>query len=325
MSSTEAAVREAAPVRRAWDHEGVMALFELPFNDLLHRAHCVHRANFDPNEVQLSTLLNIKSGGCPEDCAYCPQSVRYPTGVEESGLMDLDAVVAAATAARDNGATRFCMGAAWRRPREKELLKVVEMVEAVNALGLESCATLGMLTREQAQRLKAAGLAYYNHNLDTSADYYGEIITTRCFEDRLETLAAVREAGIKVCCGGIIGMGEAIEDRAALLVTLANLETPPESVPINLLVRVAGTPLGEEEAIDPLEMVRMIAVARILMPSAWLRLSAGRSDMDEGVQALCFHAGANSVFYGERLLTTANPDEDADRRLFRRLGMKLKT
>lgn len=310
--------------RHDWSREEVEALFALPFNDLLYRAHRLHREHFDPNEVQLSTLLNIKSGGCPEDCAYCPQSARYHTGVENEAILDCKDVIAAAKSAREMGATRFCMGGAWRSPREKDFVRVLDMVRAVNDLGMESCATLGMLTSEQAQRLKEAGLAFYNHNLDTSPEYYGDIISTRDYQDRLDTLQHVRDAGIRVCCGGIIGMGETAGDRAGLLMTLANLEEHPESVPINLLVRVEGTPLADEEDIDPFDMVRTIAAARILMPASWVRLSAGRTGMSDSIQALCFFAGANSVFFGEKLLTTENPQKEKDLALFEQLGLTLK-
>jgi biotin synthase len=272
--------------------------------------------------VQISTLLSIKTGGCPEDCAYCPQSARYHTGVEAHRLMEVDTVLREARAAKSAGASRFCMGAAWREPKDRDLDKVCEMVAAVKALGLETCATLGMLTRAQADRLKAAGLDYYNHNLDTSPQYYGAIITTRTYQDRLDTLAHVRDAGIHVCCGGIIGMGEDIGDRAGLIMTLANLPVHPESVPINMLVRVEGTPLGQADAIDPIEFVRTIAVARVALPKSVVRLSAGREDMSEAVQALCFLAGANSIFYGPKLLTTPNPERDRDRRLLKKLGLR---
>lgn len=316
----------AQPVlpRHDWTLDEIRSLFALPLNDLLYRAHDMHRQNFDPNEIQLSTLLNIKSGGCPEDCAYCPQSARYRTGVDNQAMLDCDEVVRAARAARERGATRFCMGAAWRNPKEKDFVRVLEMVEAVKGLGMESCATLGMLTAEQARRLHEAGLDYYNHNLDTAPDFYGEIISTRDYEDRLATLRHVRAADIRVCCGGIIGMGEDTDDRAGLLQTLANMMPQPESVPVNLLVRVAGTPLAEQDPIDPLDMVRTVAVARILMPRSWVRLSAGRSGMDDGIQALCFFAGANSVFFGELLLTTENPQQQQDLALFDRLGLSVK-
>ncbi|MEX2525562.1 MAG: biotin synthase BioB [Gammaproteobacteria bacterium] len=311
-------------LRHDWSLGEVEALFALPFNDLLFRAHTIHRHHFNPNEVQLSTLLNIKSGGCPEDCAYCPQSARYHTGVDNEAMLSCDDVLAAARSARQMGATRFCMGGAWRSPKEKDFTRVLDMVRAVNDMGMESCATLGMLTAEQAQRLKEAGLEFYNHNLDTSPEYYGDIISTRDYQDRLDTLQHVREAGLRVCCGGIIGMGEASRDRAGLLLTLANLDEHPESVPINLLVRVAGTPLADEEDINPLDMVRTIAVARILMPASWVRLSAGRTGMSDAIQALCFFAGANSVFFGEKLLTTENPQKEKDLALFEQLGLSLK-
>ena len=308
-------------LRTDWTLEEARALYALPFNDLLFHAQRVHRANFDPNRVQVSTLLSVKTGGCPEDCAYCPQSVRYDTAVEDEALMDLDAVVAAARAAREAGATRFCMGAAYRSPKPKQLERIKDMVREVNALGLETCATLGMLTPGQARELKDAGLDYYNHNLDTSEAFYGEVITTRTYQDRLDTLAAVRDAGLSVCCGGILGMGETEADRVQLLVTLATLPQHPESVPINQLVQVQGTPLHGRPGLDPLDLVRTIATARLLMPRSYLRLSAGRTEMSEAVQALCFLAGANSIFYGERLLTTPNPGRSRDEQLFARLGL----
>jgi len=311
----------ARATRHDWRADEIQALFQQPFHDLLHQAQAVHRRHFDPNTVQLSTLLNIKTGGCPEDCAYCPQSVHYQTGVDAQGLLDPGEVVAAATAARDSGATRFCMGAAWRNPRGRDFERVLQMVTAVSELGLETCATLGMLDAEQARRLKAAGLDYYNHNLDTSRRYYSRIISTRNYQDRLDTLAHVRAAGIHVCCGGIIGMGESRQDRIEMLRTLANLPEHPESVPINLLVRVPGTPLADAPDLDPFEFVRTIAVARILMPASRVRLSAGRNEMPESLQALCFHAGANSIFFGEKLLTTGNPETGKDLALIRRLGM----
>jgi biotin synthase len=311
-----------ADVRSSWTIEEVRALHALPFNDLVHRAQSIHRRHFDPNAVQVSTLLSIKTGACPEDCAYCPQSIRYDTGLEREALMEPAAVVARALAAREAGATRFCMGAAWRSPKDRDLGKVVEMVEGVAALGLETCATLGMLTPAQAKRLKDAGLEYYNHNLDTSEAFYGEIITTRTYQDRLDTLAAVREAGIRVCCGGILGMGESAADRVAFLHTLATLDPHPESVPINNLVQVPGTPLAGAPALDPIEFVRVIALARILMPRSHVRLSAGRAQMSDELQALCFLAGANSIFYGEKLLTTGNPDTASDAALFGRLGIR---
>lgn len=308
-------------LRHDWTKSEITELFALPFNDLLFQAHSLHRQNFDPNQVQVSTLLSIKTGACPEDCAYCSQSARNDTDIERERLLPLEEVVEKAKAARENGASRFCMGAAWRNPTDKNLDKVIEMVEAVNALGLETCLTLGMLTRAQSQRLKQAGLDYYNHNLDTSPEYYGDIITTRTYEDRLDTLEHVREAGINVCCGGIVGMGEQEEDRVSLLQQLANLPQHPESVPINMLVQVEGTPLNGVEQLDPLEFVRTIAVARILMPESVVRLSAGRTEMSDEMQALCYFAGANSIFYGDKLLTTSNPDENQDKMLFDRLGI----
>ncbi len=308
-------------LRHDWSPAEVLALFGAPFNDLLFRAQALHRRYFDANRVQLSTLLSIKTGACPEDCAYCPQSARYHTGVKTEPLMDLDAVTAAARAAKEKGATRFCMGAAWRAPKDRDIEKVADMVREVRALGLETCLTLGMLKPQQARSLADAGLDYYNHNLDTSESYYKEIITTRDYGDRLDTLHHVRQAGIKVCCGGIVGMGEKREDRGELLRTLANLPQHPESVPINNLVQVEGTPLKGLPQIDPLEFVRTIAVARVLMPKAYVRLSAGRSEMSDELQALCFLAGANSIFYGEKLLTTGNPQHERDRALFERLGL----
>jgi biotin synthase len=309
------------PVRHDWSLPEVRALFVLPFMDLILHAQRVHRAHHAPNTVQMSTLLSIKTGACPEDCAYCPQSIRYDTGVQREALMDVAAVRECALRARAAGATRFCMGAAYRSPKQKDLEVIARMIAEVRALGLESCATLGMLTPEQAQQLRVAGLDYYNHNLDTSSEYYGEIITTRTYQDRLDTLAAVRAAGLKVCCGGILGMGESAEDRAQLLLTLATLPAHPESVPINQLVRVRGTPLADAPDVDPFDFVRTIAVARILMPRAHVRLSAGREGMSDELQALCFLAGANSIFYGEKLLTTGNPDTARDRSLFARLGL----
>ncbi len=308
-------------IRHDWTHEEVRTLFELPFNDLIFHAQQVHRRHFDPNQVQISTLLSIKTGGCPEDCAYCPQSAHYSTGVSSEPLMDPDDVVEEAQRARDAGASRYCMGAAWRSPKDRDLDRVCEMVERVKSLGLETCVTLGMLNADQAKRLKEAGLDYYNHNLDTSEAFYGRIIKTRTYRERLDTLAHVRDAGIKVCCGGIIGMGEQAEDRVDLLVTLANLPVHPESVPINLLVQVGGTPLAGTEELDPLEFVRTIAVARILMPASMVRLSAGREGMSDETQALCFLGGANSIFVGPKLLTTPNPEQSHDRQLFDRLGL----
>jgi biotin synthase len=308
-------------VRHDWSRAEAGALFELPFNDLLYQAHGVHRQNFDPNAVQVSTLLSIKTGGCPEDCSYCPQSVHHDTQLENEHLLDVEEVVAAAQAARAAGASRFCMGAAWRNPKGKNFERVLEMVRRVRAEGLETCATLGMLDAEQTAALKDAGLDYYNHNLDTSPEFYGEIITTRTYDDRLDTLTRVREAGINVCCGGIVGLGEGRADRVSMLCELANLPEHPGSVPINQLIRVEGTPLDQQAAIEPLEFVRTIAVARILMPRAWVRLSAGRTEMADEMQALCFFAGANSIFYGEKLLTTGNPDTASDDALFERLGL----
>jgi len=308
--------------RHDWTREQVRALFAAPFPDLMFRAAQVHRENFDSLEVQISTLLSIKTGGCPEDCAYCPQSAKFETGVKAEKLMDLDAVLAEARAAKAGGASRFCMGAAWRSPKDRDLDKVCEMVEGVKALGMETCVTLGMLTGDQARRLKDCGLDYYNHNLDTSPEYYGEIITTRVYQDRLDTLEHVREAGMHVCCGSIVGMGEALEDRIGMIATLASLPVHPESVPINMLVRVEGTPLAGTATLDPLDFVRTIAVARICMPASVVRLSAGREDMSEETQALCFLAGANSIFYGPKLLTTPNPGRDRDMALLDKLGMR---
>ena len=305
-----------------WNVNQVAALFELPFNDLIYRAHLVHRAHFDPNAVQLSTLLSIKTGGCPEDCGYCPQAARYRTDVADENMLAVDAVAAAARAAKDQGATRFCMGAAWRGPKPRDLERVIEMVKAVRSLGLETCATLGLLKTGQAEQLKAAGLDYYNHNLDTAPEFYGEIISTRTQKDRLDTLAKVRGAGIRVCCGGVVGMGETRRTRAALIAQLAGLDPYPESVPINNLVQVEGTPLHGTARLDPFEFVRTIACARVTMPKAIVRLSAGRQEMPEGIQALCFFAGANSIFYGDKLLTTGNPEVQCDRELFARLGIR---
>ena len=316
-------LREAtlAEIRHDWSLEEVQRLFALPFMDLILKAQHVHRAYHAPNAVQMSTLLSIKTGACPEDCAYCPQSVRYDTGVVAAALMPVATVRECAARAKAAGATRFCMGAAYRAPKARELEVIVAMIREVRALGLESCATLGMLSPQQARQLKDAGLDYYNHNLDTSAEFYGEIIRTRTYQQRLDTLAAVRAAGLKVCCGGIIGMGESPDDRAQLLRTLANLPEHPESVPINRLVKVAGTPLADAPEVDPFDFVRTCAVARVLMPRAHVRLSAGRESMSDELQALCFLAGANSIFYGERLLTTGNPDVARDRALFARLGL----
>jgi biotin synthase len=308
-------------VRHDWSRDEVRLLFALPFNELLYRAQTVHRRHFDPSAVQVSTLLSIKTGGCPEDCGYCPQSVHYDTGLEPEALLDVEEVVTAARRARETGATRFCMGAAWRNPRGRNFERVLEMVRRVRAEGLETCATLGMLDEEQTRALKQAGLDYYNHNLDTSPEFYGEIITTRSYQDRLDTLGHVRDAGINVCCGGIVGLGESRDDRVSLLCELANLPEHPGSVPINQLVKVAGTPLENEPGIEPLEFVRTIAVARLMMPASWVRLSAGRSAMSDELQALCFFAGANSIFYGEKLLTTGNPDTARDDALFETLGL----
>jgi biotin synthase len=323
-ATAAAAVAHAAVPSQAaaWKVADVIALYELPFNDLMFRAQQVHREHFDPNLVQLSTLLSIKTGGCPEDCAYCPQSAHHDTGVDADKLMPLAEVLEAARAAKQHGATRFCMGAAWRSPKEHQVAQVAEMVREVKALGMETCVTLGMLKENQAQALKQAGLDYYNHNLDTSPEFYGQIISTRTYQDRLDTLEHVRDAGINVCCGGIVGMGESRRERAGLIAQLANLDPYPESVPINNLVQVAGTPLAGTAPLDPFEFVRTIAVARITMPTAMVRLSAGREEMNEALQALCFAAGANSIFYGERLLTTGNPQAEADRALLQRLGMR---
>ncbi len=315
-------VAAMAAANETWPVAEVAALFELPFNDLLWKAQEVHRANWDANEVELATLLSIKTGGCPENCGYCPQSAHHDTGVVAEKMMPVDEVVAAAQAAKDSGATRFCMGAAWRSPKDRDIEAVEEMVKAVKALGLETCATLGMLKEEQAQRLAGAGLDYYNHNLDSAPEFYGEIITTRDYQDRLDTLGHVRHAGLKVCCGGIVGMGESRLQRAGLIAQLANLNPYPDSVPINHLVAVEGTPLADQEPLDPMEFVRTIAVARITMPKARVRLSAGRRQLGDGVQALCYLAGANSIFYGDKLLVTGNPEVEEDRALLGRLGMR---
>jgi biotin synthase len=315
-------LRATGAPRTDWARSEVEALFELPFNDLLYSAQCVHRQHFDPGAVQVSTLLSIKTGACPEDCAYCPQSIRYTTGVDRHDLMPLDAVRAAARRAKEAGATRFCMGASYRGPKDFELEPILTMIKEVKALGLETCATLGLLRPGQAERLAEAGLDYYNHNLDSSAEFYEKIISTRTYADRLETLERVRAAGVKVCCGGIVGMGETRADRIGLLHTLATLVPQPESVPINDLVPIPGTPLAGAAPLDPFEFVRCIAVARILMPRSHVRLSAGRSEFSDELQALCFFAGANSIFYGEKLLTTGNPDTAADQRLFARLGLR---
>nr|WP_243429709.1 biotin synthase BioB [Acetobacter sacchari] len=308
--------------RHDWTRADIEQLLALPFPELMYRAQTTHRAWFDPTEIQISTLLSIKTGGCPEDCAYCPQSSRHEESVKAEKLMAVEKVLVEARRARDAGAARFCMGAAWRSPKERDLDTVCQMIEGVKAMGLETCVTLGMLDAEQSARLRDAGLDYYNHNLDTSPEYYGEIITTRTYQERLDTLANVRDAGINVCCGGIVGMGEDESDRAGLLATLASLPKHPESVPINLLVRVAGTPLASAEAVDPIDFVRVIAAARIAMPSSHVRLAAGRENMTDEAQTLCFMAGANSIFYGERLLTTPNPAATRDRKLIDRLGMR---
>ena len=311
-----------SPLRFDWQKAEIEGLFELPFNELMYRAQQVHRDYFDANEVQVSTLLSIKTGGCPEDCAYCPQSVHHESALEPESLMAIEAVVDAARAARQAGASRFCMGAAWRNPRGRNFERVLEMVERVRAEGLETCMTLGMLDEQQTRRLKDAGLDYYNHNLDTSPEFYGEIISTRSYQDRLDTIQRVRDAGINVCCGGIVGMGETRADRVSLMQQLAGQKPHPESVPVNLLVRVEGTPLAGQADLDAFEFVRTIAVARVLMPQSRVRLSAGREQMNDELQALCFLAGANSIFYGEKLLTTPNPEADQDRQLFERLGLR---
>ncbi len=314
--------RRPVAVRTDWTRAEVRTLFDLPFPELMYEAARVHRLHFDPAEVQISTLLSVKTGGCPEDCAYCPQSAKFDTGVKAEKLMDVEAVVAEARAAKAAGAGRFCMGAAWRSPKDRDVDNICRMIEGVRSLGLETCATLGMLSPAQAHRLKRSGLDYYNHNLDTSPEFYGEIITTRTYQDRLDTLDHVRAAGINVCCGGIVGMGESVDDRAGMIVALATLPVHPESVPLNMLVQVEGTPLATGHALDPLDFVRTIAVARIAMPKSVVRLSAGREDMSEETQALCFLAGANSIFYGPRLLTTPNPDRDRDMQLLDKLGLR---
>lgn len=320
-SSLAAVETTSAPVQ-VWTLEAVLALYEMPFMDLIHRAQEVHRQHFDANAIQRSTLLSVKTGGCSEDCGYCSQSARYQTGTERERLMPIDEVLAAAKAAKDKGASRFCMGAAWRGPKDNDLDKVLEMVREVKALGMQTCVTLGMLKDGQAEKLKDAGLDYYNHNLDTDREFYGQVIKTHTHDDRLDTLDQVRDAGINVCSGGIIGMGESRKNRAALIVQLANLPKPPESVPINNLVPIPGTPMAENKRLDPFEFVRTIAAARIAMPRSWVRLSAGRTEMSDELQALCFLAGANSMFYGDFLLTTGNPDIDRDDELFARLGLK---
>lgn len=312
----------AHPRAERWSVDAIEALFNLPFPELLHRAQTVHREHFDPTQVEFATLLSVKTGGCPEDCGYCPQSASYETGVKASKLMELQEVLFAAQRAKDAGATRFCMGAAWRAPKDRDVEKIAELVRGVKDLGLETCATLGMLDEGHAEQLRDAGLDYYNHNLDTAPDFYGDIISTRDYQDRLDTLARVRQAGVKICSGGIVGMGETVHHRAGLIAELANLDPYPESVPINNLVRVEGTPLADQAPLDPFEFVRTIAVARITMPRARVRLSAGRQQMGDGIQALCFLAGANSIFYGDKLLVTGNPDTDADLQLLQRLGMR---
>lgn len=323
--SSLAEAKEHSSLRHDWSRKEVELFFALPFNDLLFKAHTIHRANFNPNEVQVSTLCSIKTGACPEDCAYCPQSARYDTGLEREKLMAVEKVLEEAKAAKESGATRFCMGAAWRSPKKKDMGYVTSMVKGVKALGLETCMTLGMVDEEQAGTLAEAGLDYYNHNLDTSPEFYGDIITTRTYKDRLDTLDNVRHAGMKVCSGGIVGMGEQESDRVGLLLQLANMSHHPESVPINMLVRVEGTPLALEAELDPFDFIRTIAVARILMPESHVRLSAGREDMNDQTQSLAFFAGANSIFYGEKLLTTANPKANKDKQLFARLGINPET
>ena len=321
-ASASPAVPNDKEPRHNWTREEAEALFALPFNDLIFRAQTAHRQWFDPNEVQKSTLLSIKTGGCPEDCGYCSQSAKFETGIKATKLMDVDAVLEGARRAKTSGASRYCMGAAWRSPKDRDIDAIVEMIKGVREMGMETCMTLGMLTPDQAGRLKEAGLDYYNHNVDTSEEFYGEIITTRNFEDRIETIRHVQDAGINVCAGGILGMGEQIGDHASMLVTLANLNPQPQSVPINMLIPIAGTPLGEAEAVDPLDFVSCIAVARIMMPKSVVRLSAGREWMSDETQALCFLAGANSIFIGEALLTAANPELSKDEKLFQRLGLK---
>jgi biotin synthase len=322
MSPDSLSAETNPDVRHDWTVAEAARLFALPFNDLLFAAHSVHRRHHDANAVQLSTLLNVKTGGCPEDCGYCAQSVHFPTGLKAEKMMGLDEVLAAARAAKEAGAGRFCMGAAWRSPNARDLAKMCELVEGVRGVGLETCVTAGMLTDDQARTLKSAGLDYYNHNLDSSESFYAKVVTTRTYQDRLDTLGHVRDAGIKICSGGILGLGESTEDRAAMLVTLANLPEHPESVPINMLVKIEGTPMGGNATLDPFDFVRTIAVARILMPRSYVRFAAGRLETDEGLQALAFFAGANSIFYGDRLLTTPNPADSDDRRLLDRLGIR---
>jgi biotin synthase len=308
--------------RKTWTEAEAAALYAMPFNDLLFKAQTVHRENFDPNRVQLSRLLSIKTGGCPEDCGYCSQSMHHESGLTASKLMEVERVITEARKARDAGATRYCMGAAWRNPKPRDMEAVVAMVKGVKALGMETCMTLGMLDREQADRLSEAGLEYYNHNVDTSESYYPKVISTRTYTDRLDTLDNVRQSGMKVCCGGILGMGESEQDRVDMLATLANLPEPPESVPINMLIPIPGTPLAKSDPIGPIEFVRVVALARIMMPTSFVRLSAGRSAMSDEMQALCFFAGANSIFVGDTLLTAGNPEDAADRKLFGRLGLE---
>ncbi|MDR2240492.1 MAG: biotin synthase BioB [Zoogloeaceae bacterium] len=321
MKTAAQRVSEDSRKQKKWTAAEILVLLELPFNDLLFQAQQAHRAHFDANGVQRSTLLSVKTGGCSEDCGYCSQSARHDAGVEKESLLAVEDVAAAARAAKEKGATRFCMGAAWRGPKEKDLEQVIEMIRAVKALGLETCVTLGLLKEGQAEKLKAAGLDYYNHNLDTAPEFYGNIVTTHSQADRVDTLRRAREAGISLCCGGIVGMGETRAGRASLLAELANMTPPPESVPVNNLVPMPGTPLADAEPLDPFEFVRTIAAARIVMPASLVRLSAGRQEMSDELQALCFLAGANSVFYGEKLLTTGNPDTRRDERLFERLGL----
>lgn len=318
-------VKHAAAEAGAWSVADVQALLDLPFMELMHRAQTVHRQHFPAGDIELATLLSVKTGGCPENCGYCPQAAQYDTGVTAQKLMEVDEVLQAAQAAKNAGATRFCMGAAWRAPKDRDVVKVAELIGAVKGLGLQTCATLGMLEPHHAEQLKAAGLDYYNHNLDTSSEYYGQVVDTRTYQDRLDTLNSVRQAGISVCCGGIVGMGESPVDRASLIAQLANLNPYPESVPINSLVRVPGTPLADAPPIDPLDFVRVIAVARITMPTARVRLSAGRQQLGEAVQTLCFLAGANSIFYGDKLLVTGNPDAGADMNLLNKLGLKARS
>jgi biotin synthase len=322
MSANPVSIGAMTPtIRHNWQLDEVQALYAMPFNDLIFKAQTVHRSHFDPNEIQISSLLSIKTGSCSEDCGYCPQSARYDAGIKSEALMPVDEVLQMAQRAKDQGASRFCMGAAWRKPKDKDVERVIEMVQGVKALGMETCVTLGMLTDAQTERLKEGGLDYYNHNLDTSEEYYTEVITTRTYQDRLDTLERVRNAGISVCCGGIVGMGESDVDRSNLLIQLANMPKHPESVPVNMLVQVEGTPLMGTEALDPLVFIRTLAVARIMMPKSRVRLSAGRNKMSDEMQALCFLAGANSIFYGDKLLTTDNPMTNDDLALFKRLGV----